>query len=145
VPDGAAIAADLEAMIGAAVQEGGYGRALERFLATVAGSEVVAGLDPALRDRMMGNAETFLLREMPALAAHHVDTRRLRESGVPIVCVAGRDNRGTYLHEGTGLLAEALGLDLVEINGAHVPYFVRPDVFAAELRPLLEPALDTSR
>jgi pimeloyl-ACP methyl ester carboxylesterase len=141
VPEGAAIAADLETMIGAAVREGGFRLAMERFLASVAGEEVVAGLDPVLRARMLGNAETFFQLEMPALAAHHVDTGRLRATGVPLVCVAGRDNRGTYLHTGTGLLAGELGLDLVEVEGAHVPYFVRPEVFAAELREIL---LDTS-
>ena len=61
----------------------------------------------------------------------------LNALSVPVRTLAGLANRGTYYYRATEWLANALGVDLVEIPGAHAPYLADPREFAAALRPLL--------
>ena len=61
---------------------------------------------------------------------------------VPVRTLAGRDHRGHYYHRAAEWLAKALGVDLVEIPGAHAPYLAHPREFAAALLPLLKGELE---
>jgi pimeloyl-ACP methyl ester carboxylesterase len=61
---------------------------------------------------------------------------------VPVCTLAGRDNRGNYYHRAAEWLANAVGVDLVEIPGAHAPYLAHPREFAAALLPLLNRELE---
>jgi pimeloyl-ACP methyl ester carboxylesterase len=143
VSDGPQVAAALQTLIEKAVAEGGLPCALDRFLRWVCGDAVVDSVEPRLRERMVGNCEVFFGVELPAMASYLPDAERMRASGITIIPAAGVDNRGMYLHEGTAWLAAGLGVDLVEMAGAHVPYFDRPAGFADELRTLLEDAART--
>lgn len=138
VPDGDRLGAELAALIEAGLSAGGPATAMESFLRLVYTDVVFDALEPRTRKRMLGNAEVFLGIELPHVAAYRPDLALLRASGVPIVPAVGVDNRGTYLDQIGRWLAEGLGVEPVEISGAHVPYFDRPATFADEIRSLLD-------
>jgi pimeloyl-ACP methyl ester carboxylesterase len=67
---------------------------------------------------------------------------QLAQVRIPCVVTAGSDNpdpaaAGHWRYEVSQWLAAQLRTSLVEMPDAHMPYFTRPEVFAAQLRPLL--------
>ena len=124
--------------------KGGARYVLEHFLPQVAGETTFRKLDPALRERMLGNADVLVTIEMQAFASMAADIGKLSEAKIPLIVAAGKDNahtnnpmlRGGY--EAARWLANQLHSKLYELSGAHAPYLDRPEQFVEELRPLLE-------
>src|SRR6266508_6160200 len=97
VPNGEEVVGGFRAMVEQAMAEGGPRRAMEVFIRANAGDEAyesgLASTDPALRERIFGNAATFFSIELPAFAAFVPDRDRMRASGVPLTVVVGEENR----------------------------------------------------
>lgn len=135
VPNGDEVAAELGQVIEEAMAAGGPRAVLERFLRTLAGVPL-DDLPADLRERLLGNAEVFLDIELPAQSPYVPDPAALRATGVPVQPLTGLQNRGGYLHDAARWLADGLGVDLVEIDGGHVPQLTHPTALVDLLRPL---------
>jgi pimeloyl-ACP methyl ester carboxylesterase len=118
------------------MQKGGPPQAMEEFLRLVAGGEVFEKLDPRLRERMVGNSDTFFNFEFGALEPYHPDEAALAAVKVPVQVAVGRESIPLFL-EGSGWIAEHLNVELKTLPDAHTPYFDRPEEMAEAIRPLL--------
>ena len=116
---------------------------MELFLRTNAGDAAFEQLDPALRERMLGNADVLFSAELEAFVTYMPDAAALARVGGPVHTLAGAAHRdadlldGGYLYAAARWVAERLATDLEEFPGAHAPYFDRPRELAAALRPYL--------
>jgi pimeloyl-ACP methyl ester carboxylesterase len=137
LPNGAEVGAELQAMVEQGMARGGPRAAAELFIRVNAGDETFVNLEPAMRSRMLDNAETFFSREVEAFVSYQPDVQGLRTSGVRITALAGVDSRGAYYSDAARALAENTGCSFVEVPGAHVPYMTCPDAFVRALRTLL--------
>jgi pimeloyl-ACP methyl ester carboxylesterase len=138
VPNGAQILAEMSAQIEQARVEGGYRLAMERFMRSNAGDEIVDGLfasiDPAERDRVLDNGAVLFPIEMPAVAAFVPDRDRMRASGVPLTVVVGEENRRTWFGAASSWLAEGTGASRVDLPGAHVGFVTHPEALIELVR-----------
>ena len=118
--------------------EGGPRRAMEVFIRANAGDEAyeswLASTDPALRERIFGNAATFFSIELPAFATFVPDRDRLRASGVPLTVVVGEDNRDGWYGAAARWLVEGAGASLVEMPGGHAGFETHQEEFVALVR-----------
>ena len=137
LPDAAELGSTLQAQVEQALATRGAHGAMELFLRENAGSDVFDRLDPTLRARMIANGPSFFGHELAMFMSWIPSATELAGLRVPVRTLAGRDNRGHYYHRAAEWLAQALGIDLVEIPGAHAPYLADPRGFAAALLPLL--------
>jgi pimeloyl-ACP methyl ester carboxylesterase len=143
VPGGAELGAHFQAMTEQALAKGGPRGAMEFFLRAEAGEANFEHLEPALRERMLGNADVFFSTELEPFVTYVPDAAALGQVGVPVVALAGVDHRGAglgqgdYHYEATRWVADRVGTDLIEVPGAHAPYLDHPRELAAALRPLL--------
>lgn len=128
---------ELEAAATEGMERGGPRVALEDFLRANAGDETFEGLDPELRERMLGNAEVFFSRELGVFTDYRPDADALARSAVPIRVMSSPENRGTYYHDASRWVADRLGVELEEVPGAHVPYLRNPETLAEVIRPFL--------
>lgn len=134
--------AGLQSMMEDEMARGGPRGAMESFIRWAAGDAAFDGLDPELRERMLGNAEVFFGVEMEAFASYLPAPEALAGVKLPVVVSAGEENRdasssGHYLYEASDWLAKVRGAELEEVPGAHAPYFTQPKEFAETLRPIL--------
>ena len=134
LPNGAEIAVGLKSMVEEGLATVGPRGTMERFVRMVAGDANYENLDPALRERMLGNAEVFFFTELPAAVSYRHDGDALAGCAVPALVAAGIDSRGSYFHESSTWLATQLGIPLQEILGAHTPYLDHPDELASVIR-----------
>lgn len=138
------VSAELMELIGSKMGKGGPRAAMEAFIRLAAGDLVFEQVDPALRERALGNAPLFFERELGAFVSYLPDPTGLAATSVPVNVAAGVDTKNhpqnRYLFEASEWTARAIGVPLTEISGGHVPYYDRPQVFVEELRPML---LDT--
>jgi pimeloyl-ACP methyl ester carboxylesterase len=130
------------ALVEEGMAKGGFPVAMELFLRGIAGDETFASLDPRLRGRLLLNGDVFFGLEMAVFFGYLPAPEQLVQVRLPCVVTAGADNRdpaaaGHWRYEASQWLAAQLGTSLVEMPDAHMPYFTRPEVFAAQLRPLL--------
>jgi pimeloyl-ACP methyl ester carboxylesterase len=144
VPGGAALGAQFQAMTEEALAKGGPRGAMEFFLRAEAGDANFEHLEPALRERMLGNADVFFSTELEPLVTYVPDAAALGQVRVPVFALAGVEHRGAdsgpgdYHYEATRWVADRLGTNLMELPGAHAPYLDRPQELAVALRPLLK-------
>lgn len=132
-----------EAVMGAAqqvveggMQSGGPRGGLEAFLKFVAGDEAFENLDPELRERMLGNAETFFGTELGVLEPYRPDEATLAAVEVPVRVMVGTDS-APFFGEAARWLADRLNVELERLPGGHAPYFDRPEEMADAIRPFL--------
>ena len=118
----------------AGVQSGGSPVAVERFLDFASGG-AFRQLDPALRQRMLGNGRALFGTEL-GWETYRPDDATLAGIAVPIEVLAGRDTAPPFA-EAAAWVAARLGTRVRELPGAHVPMFTHPEELAATLRPLL--------
>lgn len=143
LPGGAELGAQFQALTEEAIAAHGLRGAMELFIRANAGDAAFEQLDPALRERMLGNAGVLFSAELEAFVTYVPDAAALARAGVPVYALAGADHRdadllqGGYLYAAARWVAERLGTDLEELPGAHAPYFDRPRALAAALRPYL--------
>ncbi len=136
------VGANLQQLIGEGMAKGGPPMATELFLRWVAGDEAFESLDPALRDRMLGNGEVLFGLELEGMNAYLPAPEQLAEVRLPCVVAAGADNRDPaathhWFYEASRWLADGLRAPLVETPGAHVPQATHPRALAETLRPIL--------
>ena len=119
-----------------AMARGGPRAVVEAFLRHFAGSDNFDRLDPDLRARMLGNAETFLGAELDAFIAYKPEPAALVASKIPMRVGIGT----TSVPDATGgahWLADLLGVQPVVFVGGHAPYLDDADRFVRTLRPVL--------
>jgi pimeloyl-ACP methyl ester carboxylesterase len=133
----AEVGAMLQAMAEAELTKGGPRGALEVFTRANVGDATFERLDPALRERMLGNAEVVFGVELEAFGSWVPDTEALAAVRVPVQVVAGAESRDAYYYDAVPWVAEQLGTELREVPGAHAPYLAQPEETAEALRPLL--------
>jgi pimeloyl-ACP methyl ester carboxylesterase len=138
VPDGEAVVTGFQAMVEQAMVEGGPGRALEGFMRANAGDAAYeawfAAADPALRERIFGNAAAFFSIELPAFATFVPDRDHLRTSGVPLTVAVGEDNREGWYGAAARWLVEGTGAGLVEMPGGHAGFETHKEELVALVR-----------
>lgn len=126
------------ALVEEGMAKGGPPAAMELFLRRVAGDAAFETLDPQLRERLLGNGEVFFGMEMEHFLGWEPTPHQLASVRLPCVVAAGTDNRdpaagGHFRYETARWLAAQLDTALVEIPGAHMPYFTQPRAFADAL------------
>jgi pimeloyl-ACP methyl ester carboxylesterase len=148
-PGGQETFAGLQQRLGEAMAEGGPAHGMEMFLRWADGDEAFESLDPAFRDRMLGDAEILGLETGPILS-YMPTPEQLAAIEVPCAVVAGADNRDSgathhWAYEASQWMAESLGTPLVETPGAHGSMITHPQAFVSTLRPLLDRLSASSR
>jgi pimeloyl-ACP methyl ester carboxylesterase len=129
------VQAQLESTIEGPMSSGGPPAAMDAFLRLMCGDTAVDALDPELRERALGNAETFFDIELGVIDGAVPDEQALAALGVPVVPAVGSGSP-PFFHEATGWLAERVGAAVRELAPGHAPYMDHPDQFAEALRPL---------
>ena len=142
VTDADVVRAARRAVIDEGLTKGGPRAAIEAYLRSVAGDNVYDSLDPALRERLLGNAEVLFGIEMAPFIAYEPTPDELASMRVSRAVTAGADNRhpdapGHWRYESAQWLAARLATDLVELPGAHMAYLSQPRAFAEAIRPVL--------
>lgn len=137
LPNAAEVGAQLQALVQQGFAKGGPRAALELFMRTNAGDAAYESIPPDVLERVLGNAETFFQLEMPSFVKYVPDAETIAISQVPIVPLAGAENRGTFLYETTRWLAGCAGTEVVELPGGHAGFINYPAEAAAVLRPIL--------
>jgi pimeloyl-ACP methyl ester carboxylesterase len=137
-----AVTADLEALIGQGMAAGGPPAAMESFLRWAAGDATFEAIDPADRDRWLGNGEVFFGVELAPIMAYAPSVEAVADVQVPIVTAASHQSRDPasphhFLYQAAAWLAHQVGVDLVEVPGGHMAYLTDPAAVAEGLRPLL--------
>lgn len=138
LPTGAEVAAGLKAMVEEGLATVGPRGTMERFIRSNAGDANYENLDPALRERMLGNAEVFFFTELEPVVSYRPDSNALAGCAVPALVAAGIDSRGNMYHESSTWVASQLGTSLQEIPGAHTPYLDHPDELASVIRTFVQ-------
>lgn len=110
--------------------------ALELFLRANAGDAGWESVDPATRERMLGNAEALFEREVGQFIGYRPDEDVLRSLPMPVTLLHSRDGLD-YAPVIMGWLEAQTGLEAGVLTGGHAPYLDMPQVFAEELRPIL--------
>ena len=111
--------------------------ALERFMRVNTSDTAWEGLDSATRERMLGNAVNLFQREIPHYVSYAPDPAVLRALNVPVVLLRSRDGL-PFSGPVQSWLEAQLGVTGGMLTGHHAPYFDIPEVFAEELRPILQ-------
>ncbi len=113
------------------------GAALEAFIRLNSSDAAWEGLEPATRERMLGNAVNLFEREIAQFISYAPDPKALRALKIPVVLVRSREGLPFAAPVQSWLEAQ-LGVTGGMLTGHHAPYFDMPEVFAEELRPILQ-------
>ena len=138
-----AVTDDLGAMIQQGMAAGGPPAAMELFLRWAAGDATFEALDPADRDRYLGNGEVFCGVELPPFMAYAPAAEAIADPPGPIVAAGSHASRDSasphhFLYQAAAWLARQAGTDLLEVPGGHMAYLTEPVAVAESLRPLLQ-------
>lgn len=82
----------IQPVIEGGMQRGGPRGGMEAFLRFFVGEEVFEDLDPGLRERMLGNAETFFGLDFPGIGSYDPDDATLGGVEVPVMVAAGAES-----------------------------------------------------
>lgn len=126
----------IQQVVEGGMQQGGSRGGCETFFRFVAGDEGFESLDPHLRERMLGNGETFLGTEMGAFEPYLPDEAALATIEIPVRAMVGTESAQFFV-EATRWLANRLDVELETLPGGHTPYFDRPEEMVTTIRPLL--------
>jgi pimeloyl-ACP methyl ester carboxylesterase len=127
----------IQQVVEGGMQRGGSRGGCETFFRFVAGDEAFENLDPQLRERMLGNGETFLGTEMGAFEPYHPDEAALAGIEAPMRVMVGPES-APFFAETARWLADRMNVELERLPGGHTPYFDRPQEMAECIRPLLK-------
>jgi pimeloyl-ACP methyl ester carboxylesterase len=122
-------------LIDAGIAAGGPPAGMERFWRFVAGDANWEALDPGLRERMLGNAETFLSVER-TLEAYSPDDATLAAIAVPVRVLLSEESP-PFIAEVAEWLALRLGVEVSRTPGTHTPYQDHPRALAETIRSCL--------
>jgi pimeloyl-ACP methyl ester carboxylesterase len=94
--------------------------------------------EPDSMTRQLGNAELLTSREVPAFCFdYHPDMDALAANRVPWRLATGRDSVGKPYHRPAHVLAQRIGVPVVEFPGGHTPYLHQPEEFTTVLTSFL--------
>jgi pimeloyl-ACP methyl ester carboxylesterase len=112
--------------------------ALEAFVKLNSSDAAWEALEPATRQRMLANAVNLFQREIPEFVSYQPDQKVLRSLAMPVILMRSVDGPsfGNVVQE--WLHDAGLGVSGGTLTGHHSPYLDMPEVFAEELRPLLQ-------
>jgi pimeloyl-ACP methyl ester carboxylesterase len=130
----------LAPLIEPAMAQGGPRAAVEAFMRHFAGTANFDRLDQALRERMLGNADTFLGAEIEAFLTYRPEPAALIAANVPLRVGLSTQSVPEAVG-GAHWLADLLGVKPVVFVGGHAPYLDDPARFAESLRPVLRELL----
>src|SRR3712207_9176643 len=82
-----------------------------------------------LRERMLGNGETFFGPEMGAFEPYRPDEAGLAAIEAPVRVMVGTES-APFFAEVARWLADRMNVELEELPGGHTPYFDRPQQMA---------------
>lgn len=126
----------IQQVVEGGMQRGGPRGGCENFFRFIAGDDAFENLDPRLRERMLGNGETFLGTEMGAFEPYQPEEAALTAVEVPVRIMVGTES-APFFAETARWLADRLNVEVEKLPGGHTPYFDRPQEMAEALRPLL--------
>jgi pimeloyl-ACP methyl ester carboxylesterase len=129
------VRAAVELLVEAGMAAGGRRAALERFWRFVAGDANWEGLEPGLRERMLGNAKTFLSVER-TLESYRPDDATLAAIAMPVQVLLSEQSH-PFIAEVDEWLASRLGVEVSLTPGTHTPYQDHPYELARTIRSFL--------
>lgn len=109
---------------------------LEAFIRANSSDAAWEAIEPATRERMLGNAANLFGRELGQFISYTPNLDALRAAGVPIVLLRSREGL-PFAQPVQSWLEAQLGVGGGTLSGHHSPYFDMPELFAEELRPIL--------
>jgi pimeloyl-ACP methyl ester carboxylesterase len=130
------VSATVAGIVGQGAAAGGAPGGLEAFWRLVAGDAGWDELEPTLRERMVGNAETFLGVEIPAFESYRPDDAALAALEVPVEVLVSEQGP-PFIAGIAALLAERIGVPVARTPGTHAPYHDRPRELADAIRRFL--------
>jgi pimeloyl-ACP methyl ester carboxylesterase len=122
-------------LIDAGMAAGGPPRGLERFWRFVAGDPNWEGLEAGLRERMLGNAETFLNVER-TLECYRPDDATLAAITTPVQVLVSEEC-APFIAEIGEWLALRIGVEVSSTPGTHTPYQDQPHELSETIRSFL--------
>jgi pimeloyl-ACP methyl ester carboxylesterase len=131
----AEVQAAITHVVDAGMAEGGPPAAIQRFWRFAAGDANWEGLEPDLRERMLGNAETFLGVER-TLESYRPDDATLAAITMPVQVLLS-DESHWFIAEVDEWLAARLGVEVSLTPGTHTPYHDHPHELAQTIRSFL--------
>jgi pimeloyl-ACP methyl ester carboxylesterase len=132
------VQAAISQLVEAGMAAGGPRAALERFWRYVAGDVNWDGLEPRLRERMLGNAKTFLGVER-TLESHRPEDATLAAIATPVQVLLSEQTT-PFIAEAAEWLASRLGVEVSVTPGTHTPYHDHPYELAQTIRSFLTSA-----
>jgi pimeloyl-ACP methyl ester carboxylesterase len=126
----------IQGLVGRGMAAGGPRGGAEAFIRFAAGDANFEALDPALRERMLGNGEVLFGAEFGQLEPYRPSDAELAAVRVPVQVMTGRATI-PFLRETSEWLAARLHVPVVPAPGAHAPYFDRPGELVDAIRPAL--------
>jgi pimeloyl-ACP methyl ester carboxylesterase len=129
------VLAAIAQLVEAGVATGGPPAGLERFWRFVAGDANWESLEPGLRERMLGNAETFLDVER-TLERYLPDDATLAAIAAPVQVLLSQESP-PFIAEVAKWLALRLGVEVASAPGTHTPYQDHPRELAETIRSFL--------
>jgi len=110
--------------------------ALERFVRANSTDAAWEAIEPAMRERMLGNGTTLFKHELRHFVSYRPDEDRLRAANAPVTVLRSREGQ-EFAPPIVAWLEKLFGVETVILSGHHAPFFDTPKVFAQELRPIL--------
>jgi len=110
--------------------------ALERFVRANSSDAAWEAIEPATRERMLGNGTALVKYELPQFLSYRPNEDRLRGTNLPVALLRSRDGQA-FAPPVVAWLEKLFGVETVVLTGHHAPFFDAPKVFAEELRPIL--------
>ncbi|MES2257051.1 MAG: alpha/beta hydrolase [Pseudomonadota bacterium] len=117
-----------------AFQQHGAQVAMRKFAQTLVGFDKG---DMAPGDQG-GNMEYFMAHEYLPIGRYLPNLDKIRRDGVPVVTCAGSASVDAYYARTARVMANLLACPYVEMAGNHLAFVIAPDLFAAELLPILQ-------
>ena len=125
----------VQPVIAAGMEQGGLPGGAEAFLSFAAGP-AWQQVPPAVRERMVGNAEVLFQAEFGPFMSWRPDDALLADVQVPIAVLAA-EQTAPFFREAAEWLAGRLSVPVGTTPGGHMGYLDDPEAFAAVLRPLV--------
>jgi len=129
------VLAGIAQLVEAGMATGGPPAGLEHFWRLVAGDANWESLESGLRERMLGNAETFLDVER-TLESYRPDDATLAAIAVPVQVLLSQES-APIIAEVAEWLALRLGVEVASTPGTHTPYQDHPNELSEAIRSFL--------
>lgn len=125
-----------------------------QFVDAVHGTYLTQGAGPAMRQFAMsllgfspmanapgdqgGNMDRFMAHEYVPIGHYLPDLAKIKRDGVRVISCAGRASLDAYYARTARVLAATLACPYVDMDGHHLAFVTAPDLFANELRTMLQ-------